>query len=74
MLGFDPDDPDDAGSRPDRGALESKRILGELRTLRHMIVDAWHERHVILTKEEQRELQAEIKETCDLLTELTSNP
>ena len=50
---------------------EAQRILGDLRVLRRQIIDAWHERSVILTGEEQESLRAEIKYTCEILSGLT---
>ena len=55
------------------GSLEAREILANLRLLRDQIVTAWHERGVVLSREEQAILQAEIKDTCELLTELTRN-
>jgi hypothetical protein len=52
---------------------EGKRILTELRSLRRTIIDAWHERGVILSRAEQAELRDEIRRTCELLTSLTSS-
>jgi uncharacterized protein YukE len=51
---------------------EAQRILADLRGLRRQIIDAWQERAVILTPEEQRALRDEIEHTCELLTTLTS--
>jgi hypothetical protein len=53
------------------GASEAQRLLTDLRMLRRHIVDAWQERGVILTREEQRELRDEIKLTCEILAGLT---
>ena len=55
------------------GSSEAERILAELRALRQSIVVAWKERAVILSREEQLALKAEIKETGDILTDLTSH-
>lgn len=69
----------DAADEPDRSPhrgrepAEAERILGDLRALRRVIVEAWGERAVILTNEEQRQLQAEIQYTCDLLRDLTAD-
>lgn len=52
---------------------EAELILAELRTLRQRVIDAWEERGVILTREEQGRLREEIEDTCRLLTELTGN-
>jgi hypothetical protein len=54
-------------------ASEGKRILAEVRSLRRTIIDAWHERGVVLSREEQDELRDEIRQTCELLTSLTSS-
>jgi uncharacterized protein YukE len=51
---------------------EAQQILADLRGLRRQIIDAWHERGVILSKEEQQQLRDEIKYTCELLSALTS--
>jgi hypothetical protein len=53
---------------------EAQRILADLRVLRRKFIDAWEERAVILTAEEQRRLKNEIADTCSLLTTLTSKP
>ena len=53
---------------------EAGAILANLRSLRDQVVTAWRERAVILTSEEQAELQAEIRQTCDFLTDLTRYP
>jgi hypothetical protein len=37
------------------------------------MVQAWQERGVMLTHEEQQELRDEIRQTCALLTDLTSS-
>ena len=52
---------------------EAQRILTDLQNLRHKIIDAWEERGVILTGQEQKALKAEIVHTCSLLTDLTSS-
>lgn len=49
-------------------------ILENLRSLRDQIVTAWRERGVMLSDEEQRQLHAEIKQTCEFLTDLTHRP
>ena len=53
---------------------EAEIILGDLRVLRDKVVTAWCVRGVILSKEEQAELHAEIRRTCELLTDLTRHP
>jgi len=61
-----------AGSGGAAGAAsEAERILRDLRRLRDAIVAAWEERGVMLSRDERRELRQEIRETCDLLTQLT---
>ena len=55
------------------GLSEAERILADLRSLRQSIIVAWRERAVILSREEQLELTAEIKETCQILTDLTTH-
>lgn len=50
---------------------EAEAILQNLRCLRDQIVIAWRERAVVLSREEQAELHAEIKQTCEFLTDLT---
>jgi len=52
---------------------EAHQIFRDLRSLRRTICEAWQERAVTLTREEQRELRDEIKDTCALLTDLTSS-
>jgi hypothetical protein len=53
----------------------SERIAGDIRndlhTLRMSVTLAWQERGVMLTSEEQDELQAEIKDLCQYLQNLT---
>ena len=53
---------------------EAEVILKNLRSLRDHVVTAWCERGVVLSQEEQAELHAEIKRTCDFLTDLTRHP
>ena len=53
---------------------EAEVILSDLRILRDKVVTAWCERGVVLSKEEQADLHAEIKRTCELLTDLTRHP
>jgi hypothetical protein len=56
------------------GASEAEAILANLRSLRHQIVTAWQERGVLLSREEQGELHAEIMQTCEFLADLTRHP
>ncbi len=58
----------DSPNTPDS---EAEIILRDLHVLRNKIIEAWRERAVILTPEEQRELRGEIRRTCSLLTDLT---
>ena len=51
---------------------EIDRILADLHELRSAIIDAWRDSPVTLLSEERRRLRDEIRETCDLLTSLTS--
>jgi hypothetical protein len=53
------------------GAFSADQILTDISDLRERIVDAWRERAVMLTKDEQKRLIVEIKATCDLLGALT---
>jgi hypothetical protein len=46
-------------------------VRADLLALRMSVTVAWQERAVMLTREEQRELQAEIKELCHFLQHLT---
>lgn len=52
---------------------ESETVVRNIRALRDEIVIAWRERSVILSPEQQDELKAEIRQTCDFLTELTQH-
>jgi hypothetical protein len=56
------------------GSLEAEEILTNLRLLRDQIVTAWSERGVVLSRDEQVALHAEIKQTCEFLTDLTRHP
>jgi hypothetical protein len=56
---------------PPIGSSEGDLILSDLRRLRDLIITAWEERGVILSRDERYDLQREIKETCELLMELT---
>ena len=51
---------------------EARQIIVSIRTLRTTIVEAWQARGVILTEDERRILRDEIRDTCDLLTDLTA--
>lgn len=53
------------------GTNDAEDILTNLRALRDQIVTAWNERGVVLSREEQAALHAEIKQTCQFLTDLT---
>ena len=56
------------------GSCEAEEILANLRALRDQIVTAWSERGVVLSREEQAGLHAEIKQTSEFLTDLTRHP
>ena len=56
------------------GSAEADSILLNLRALRDQIVTAWSERGVVLSREEQSMLHAEIQQTCEFLTILTRHP
>lgn len=56
------------------GSLEADEILTNVRLLRDQIITAWNERGVVLSREEQARLHAEIKQTCELLMDLTRHP
>ena len=56
------------------GSAEAESILLNLRALRDQIVTAWRERGVVLSREEQDALHAEIQQTCEFLTNLTRHP
>ena len=70
MSGSSQDSTNVHGIRPS----EAEAILQNLRTLRDQIVIAWNERAVVLSRDEQAELHAEIKQTCEFLTDLTRHP
>ena len=46
-------------------------IRADLLALRRSVTLAWQERGVMLTPEEQKALQAEIRDLCEYLTDLT---
>ena len=54
-----------------KSGREAEAILNNLRALRDQIVTAWREKSVVLVPDEQAELRAEIKQTCQFLTDLT---
>lgn len=56
------------------GSMEAEEIRTNLRALRNQIIAAWGERGVILSREEQAILHAEIKQTCELLMDLAGRP
>ncbi len=63
------------GSVPDQatknvyelGVFSADTMLDEIVDLRQRIIEAWRERGVMLTRDEQKRLLAEIKTICDLL-------
>jgi hypothetical protein len=54
----------------DLGAFSADDMLNEIVDLRQRVIQAWRERAVMLTREEQRQLLEEIRLTCQLLGEL----
>lgn len=80
MLPLIDEEPSMSGSQQDHsnvvsiGSLEAQEILTNLRVLRDQIVTAWTERAVVLNREEQDALHAEIQQTCEFLTNLTRHP
>jgi hypothetical protein len=62
-----------AGNVVSIDSSEAQRMLADVRMLRRKVIDAWEERAVILTSDEQRQLKDEIADTCSLLTALTLN-
>jgi hypothetical protein len=52
------------------GAFNADDMLNEIVDLRLRVIQAWRERAVMLTREEQRLLLEEIKLTCQLLGDL----
>ena len=51
---------------------ETQQILRSIRSLRGTIVRAWQARSVMMTEDERRILRDEIRDTCELLTDLTA--
>lgn len=64
---------DSGGNVTSIGSSAAHNILADVRQLRRHICEAWQERAVTLTPEEQLQLRDEIRETCDLLKDLTSS-
>lgn len=56
------------------GASEAEELIRNLHSLRNQIVTAWRERAVIFSEEEQAQLHAEIRQTCEFLKDLTMLP
>ena len=52
---------------------EADQIIDSLRAMKRGVIDAWKERAVVLTREEQRRLRDEIRDTCELLQNLTAS-
>jgi hypothetical protein len=52
------------------GAFNADDLLDKIVELRARVVIAWRERAVMLTREEQHQLLAEIRLTCRLLGDL----
>jgi hypothetical protein len=57
----------------DIGVSEADRLLNNLRKLREELINAWFERGVMLTPDEQVRLRDEIRQTCALLSDLTAS-
>ena len=75
MYAFDAgDEPEDRGMPLGYEPSEAERVLAKLSALRRAVLEAWSERAVILTREEQARLREEIRDTCDLLSDLTEKP
>lgn len=51
---------------------ELDEILAQMEELRSAVVAAWQARAVVLQKDEQQILRAEIAKTCDLLSALVA--
>jgi len=51
----------------------ARDIRADLAALRRSVTVAWQERGVMLTREEQEALQAEIKDLCHYLRDLTGS-
>lgn len=62
-----------AAAGNDAAASELDEILADLHQLRSAVVSAWQARAIVLQKDEQQTLRAEIKKTCDLLTSLVES-
>ena len=50
----------------------ARTMLMDIRALRRRLVEAWKDRGLTLTSEERTQLRDEIRDTCALLTDLTS--
>lgn len=55
-------------------ASELERILNDLHEFRRHVVEGWQSRAVLLTPEERLKLRDAIRETCELLEEITVTP
>ena len=53
------------------GAFSADDMLRDIVDLRTRVVDAWRERAVMLTREEQAQLLQEVRLTCQLLGDLS---
>lgn len=53
------------------GAFSAEDMLNEIIDLRGRIIQAWRERAIMLTKDEQAKLIQEIRLTCEMLDALS---
>lgn len=60
------------GNDASNDSPELERILNDLHEFRLHIIQGWQARAVLLTPEERRELRDAIRETCELLEEITA--
>jgi hypothetical protein len=60
------------GRASTRLSSDAERLLAALAVVRESVAVAWRERGVTLTAEERKRLRAEIDDTCEFLTALTS--
>lgn len=67
-------DPEKTSNVVDIRPSEADEIRRNLSALCEQIITAWRERGVLLSREEQADLHAEIKQTCEFLTDLTRQP
>lgn len=61
------------GNDASNDSSELERILNDLHELRRHVIEEWQARAVLLTPGERRELRDAIRETCELLEEITAS-